>query len=177
MASWDEPTSQPQQYGIWLNSILQTSSLETRMLEKKANPRKLIWIMFWIKCIYLEKKSSENCRILVLIDKVKFYVVYTLSEKLLLRAKPELFEKHLKDNSIWVRLSLFPDWYMWPPTFKMKSPQTILITLSVRQSSPERASFTFKDACTIVICKQLKDSIPLFSAKQGWVRKKSICWK
>lgn len=58
---------------------------ETRILEKRAYPRKLIWIMFWIKCIYLEKEIIIKYRITVLFDKVKFYVVYTLSEKLLLR--------------------------------------------------------------------------------------------
>lgn len=55
----------------------------------------------------LEKKSSENYWIPVLIDEIKFYVAHTLSETPSLRAKPELFEKHLKDNAIRACLCLF----------------------------------------------------------------------
>lgn len=56
--------------------------------------------MFQIKSIYLEKKLLENYRILVLIEKVKFYGVYILFEKLLFRVKLEFFEIYLKDNLI-----------------------------------------------------------------------------
>lgn len=41
------------------------------------------------------------------INKDKFAIICVLSKELLLRAKPELFEQHLKDNSIRVPLCLF----------------------------------------------------------------------
>lgn len=86
------------------------SPLETRMLEntktknkKRAYPRESD-----INYAADQKKSSENDRIPVLMDKIKCDVICTtLSEKPLLSATLELFEKHLKDNSMWVRFCLF----------------------------------------------------------------------
>lgn len=88
---------------MWLDYyILQMSPPETRTLGKKkigSSPENFDINLFLDKMYMCRKETTKKIRQL-LSGWAKFYALYTFSEKLLLREKPELFEKHLKDDLI-----------------------------------------------------------------------------
>lgn len=90
-----------------LNNVMSSSAMLTpRKADKKSPPRKP-WCSSEGNIKNSENRPSKGVKLPISINKDKFAIVRVLSEVLLLRAKPELFEQHLKDNSIPVPLCLF----------------------------------------------------------------------